>query len=92
MGPRHAHLSVLALGPHLTLSLSSLTVNHHSQQLGPQPRPFLFPYPLLGLTLVCPSRFQALLPSPPEPQHGLSAVCAKKLCHDIQYYLIESFE
>ena len=45
MGPGHAHLSVLALGPHLTLSLSPLPVDHHSQQLGPQPRPSLSPCP-----------------------------------------------
>ena len=71
MGPGHAHLSVLALGPHLTLSLSPLPVDHHSQQLGPQPRPSLSPCPPPGLTLVGPSRPQALLPSPPWPQRGL---------------------
>uniref|UniRef100_A0A8C5APC8 Gypsy retrotransposon integrase-like protein 1 n=1 Tax=Gadus morhua TaxID=8049 RepID=A0A8C5APC8_GADMO len=56
VGPGHAHLSVLALGPHLTLSLSPLPVDHHSQQLGPQPRPSLSPCPPPGLTLVGPSR------------------------------------
>ena len=45
MGLGHAHLSVLALGPHLTLSLSPLPVVHHNQQLGPQPRPFPLPAP-----------------------------------------------
>ncbi|CAL8301092.1 unnamed protein product [Gadus morhua 'NCC'] len=60
----NGHLSVLALGPHLTLSLSPLPVDHHSQQLGPQPRPSLSPCPPPGLTLVGPSRPQALLPSP----------------------------
>ena len=71
VGPGHAHLSVLALGPHLTLSLSPLPVDHHSQQLGPQTRPSLSPCPPPGLTLVGPSRPQALLPSPPWPQRGL---------------------